>query len=522
MLVSARNGGARTLELDHSLPEDRVTRLRLQAPTPRIPGRRPRAATTQPPTTDLAGAVSHLRREPVLALQLAEAIEARGENAPAEGLPIPETLADAMRERLAALTWCQGGAPADRRAGTADGSLLRDAAIDDDGVQEAVRAGVLVVDGSAFGSRTRCSGLSCTATPPMPRDETCTGSSPRSSQTARSTLHLARGTAEPDEIVASTLEAIAGHAATRGHPEVGAELAEHAARLTAAQRPDDRARRVRETARFLLAAGDARSRRCRGTGHAASGLGGARTGAERSRIHGQRHLPLDSAPRTRSRRGRKRTSELRSRILSFLCWKEGMRDPLGRGIGAGPRGRGLAERSGSGAALAASLGRLAWSELGPGRTETIARAEELERSLDEQLPWALSPSFVNGMFLFALDRLDEARRQFEDVYERAVAVGDWFRSIYLAWLAEVELRTGNWERAREHTRGTRSSARRARPSARPGERPPARWSRRIGGTRRTPFEPANTLPAWRARTASTSVSYGASSLSGCCGCRSER
>ena len=89
------------------------------------------------------------------------------------------------------------------------------------------------------------------------------------------------------------------------------------------------------------------------------------------------------------------------------------------------------------------------------RMQMIARAEELERSLGEQLPWALSPSFVHGMFLFALDRIDEARRQFEDVYERAVAVGDWFRSIYLAWLAEVELRAGNWERARAHTRGTR-------------------------------------------------------------------
>ena len=91
----------------------------------------------------------------------------------------------------------------------------------------------------------------------------------------------------------------------------------------------------------------------------------------------------------------------------------------------------------------------------------IERAEELERSLAEQLPWALSPSFVHGMFLFALDRIDDARRQFEDVYERAVAVGDWFRSIYLAWLAEIELRAGNWEKAREHTRGTRGSARRA-------------------------------------------------------------
>ena len=63
------------------------------------------------------------------------------------------------------------------------------------------------------------------------------------------------------------------------------------------------------------------------------------------------------------------------------------------------------------------------------------------------------------MFLFATDRIDEARRQFEEEYERAVALGDWWRSIYLAWLAEVELRAGNWQKARAHARGTRELGR---------------------------------------------------------------
>ena len=114
----------------------------------------------------------------------------------------------------------------------------------------------------------------------------------------------------------------------------------------------------------------------------------------------------------------------------------------------------------------------------------IERAEELERSLDEQLPWALSPSFVHGMFLFALDRIDEARRQFEEEYEQAVAVGDWFRSIYLAWLAEVELRS------RELGEGTRAHARNegARPGGlddrgRVGSRLERGGPKRIWGTR---------------------------------------
>ena len=41
---------------------------------------------------------------PFFALQLAEALERRGRQSPGEELPIPETLADAMRERLSALS----------------------------------------------------------------------------------------------------------------------------------------------------------------------------------------------------------------------------------------------------------------------------------------------------------------------------------------------------------------------------------------------------------------------------------
>jgi DNA-binding CsgD family transcriptional regulator len=134
--------------------------------------------------------------------------------------------------------------------------------------------------------------------------------------------------------------------------------------------------------------------------------------------------------------------ELHYRILSTLGVMEAMR---GRWDAASLRGREaveLAERSGS-----------------PAQTGTIGRAMELERSFNERPPWTLSPGFVQGMFLFATDQIDEARRQFEEEYERAVALGDWARLIYLAWLAEVELRAGNWQKARAHARGTRELGR---------------------------------------------------------------
>jgi DNA-binding CsgD family transcriptional regulator len=459
MLVSARNGGARALELDRGLSESRVTRLRLRALTfeeLQDVVRAQLSVSLPQPTWRVLYRIS--AGNPFFAVQLAEALETRGSGAPGEALPIPETLADAMRERLAALS---PGARATLLPIAALAqptlALLREAAIDRDGVQEAVQVGVLVVDGERvrfahplLGSLVYGDGSD------TERRDVHRLLAPLVADREEHALHLARGTVEPDEAVASTLEATADHAGKRGHPEIAAELAEHAARLTPAARMDDRARRVREAARFLLVVGDV------GRSHELlDGLVAQLPASEeRARALSLLAYTVNDTPRSialledaLAEAGE--DLELRSWILSFLCWREGMRD---RWDAASRRGREaveLAERSGSRAALAASLGRLAWSELFPGGMPMIERAEELERSLREQLPWALSPSFVHGMFLFALDRIDDARRQFEDVYERAVAVGDWFRSIYLAWLAEVELRAGNWEKAREHTRGTR-------------------------------------------------------------------
>jgi hypothetical protein len=79
--------------------------------------------------------------------------------------------------------------------------------------------------------------------------------------------------------------------------------------------------------------------------------------------------------------------ELRSQILSFLCWQEGMRDCWDAAARRGREAEELAERSGSRAALAGSLGRLAWSELFPGGIPMIERAEGSSGRSTEQLPW---------------------------------------------------------------------------------------------------------------------------------------
>jgi DNA-binding CsgD family transcriptional regulator len=458
-LVSAREGEAIPLELDQAFPGGELVRLRLEAleldELVEIVRLHLAVGFTQP-TWHALYRISG--GNPFFALQLAAALEKRGPQPLGAGVPIPQTLAEAMRERLAVLS-------ADARsallpiAALAQPtlSLLREAATERDGVDEGVQAGVLQVDGERVRfTHPLLGSFVYRDASDAERRGVHRLLAPLATDPEEQALHLARGSVEPDEAVASTLEATADQAARRGHPEIASELAEHAVRLTAPERTDDRARRVRETSQFLLAAGDGpRSREL------LEQLVAQLPASE------ERALALSLLAYTENDTSRSialledaltqpgEDLELRARILSWLCWKEGMRD---RWVMASRRGREaveLAERSGSRTALAHSLARLAWSELGPARKPTIEQAVELERSVREQLPWALSPSFVHGMFLFALDRIDEAREQFEDVHERAVALGDWFRSIYLAWLAEVELRAGDWERARVHARGTR-------------------------------------------------------------------
>ena len=139
-------------------------------------------------------------------------------------------------------------------------ALLREAAIDRDGVQEAVQVGVLVVDGERVRFAHPAAGVAGVRRRLGYREtRRAQVLAPLVADGEEHAVHLARGTVEPDEDVASTLEATADHAGKRGHPEIAAELAEHAARLTR-RCADDRARRVRGRRGSSLASGTPRSR----------------------------------------------------------------------------------------------------------------------------------------------------------------------------------------------------------------------------------------------------------------------
>jgi DNA-binding CsgD family transcriptional regulator len=456
VVVSVRDGGATSLELDHAFPRGALIRLRLE---PFSFEELEEVVRLHLPVGFTGPAWRALDRisggNPFFALQLADALERRGGHTSGQQLPIPETLADAVRVRLAALSPSAQAALLPVAAlAQPTLALVRAGAAEAEGVEEAVQAGVLRIDGErlrfahpllasfvygdAFEAVRRAVHRRLAALVADPDEHA---------------LHLGRGAVAADESVAATLEATADRAAKRGHREIAAELAGHAERLTPAARADDQARRVRKAAGFLYAAGDGRRSR-ELLQELVDRLPPSEERARALRLLG---FVVDDVPRSIALLEQALVEagddyELRSQVLTLLSAKESWGGNWSAGARRLRKAVELAERSGGGAALATASARLAWAEVGPDQLPLIERAVELERSLPEFLSYPDSPSHLYGVVLLALDRIDEGRRQLEESYERGLALGDSHRLVHLGWLAELELRAGNWEQALVHAR----------------------------------------------------------------------
>ena len=198
---------------------------------------------------------------PFFALELADALRRRGEMpAPDEPLPIPATLDELLRDRLAGLS---AHALEVARVAAALGeptTTLVEAALGptaDAGLAEALDARVLELGGD----RLRF-------THPLLGTAVTTGQSPSGRRALHASLatvassdeerarHLALATVEPDEEIAATLEAAALSAQARGAATAAAELAEQALRLTPARREEGVRRRLVFAAQRHHAAGD--------------------------------------------------------------------------------------------------------------------------------------------------------------------------------------------------------------------------------------------------------------------------
>ncbi|HXH97753.1 MAG TPA: ATP-binding protein, partial [Gaiellaceae bacterium] len=241
-LLSVRDGEAMTLELDHALSSDDLVRLPLE---PLSFQELEAVVRLHLPVSFTRPTWRRLYRNsggnPFFALQLADALERRGGQAPGETLPIPETLADAVRDRVVALS------PRTRAAllplaalAQPTFSSVQAGAAKASSVEEAVRSGVLELDGERlrFAHPLLASFVygdaSADARRAVHRRLAALVADPE-----ERALHLGRGAVRPAESVAATLEATAGLAAEYGHREMAAELAEHAQRLTPSKRRDD-------------------------------------------------------------------------------------------------------------------------------------------------------------------------------------------------------------------------------------------------------------------------------------------
>jgi DNA-binding CsgD family transcriptional regulator len=456
LLVSVRNGGAGSLELDHAFPGNGLVRLRLEALSLgelEEVVRLHMAASFTRPTWRALHRISG--GNPFFALQLAEALERRGQQSPGNGLPIPETLADAVRERLTALSLGARTALLPVAAlAQPTLSLIQAGAAESDGIGEAAQAGVLEIDGEhlRFAHPLLASFVYGDASEAERRD-VHRRLAPLVTDPEENALHLGRGAVEPDESAAAMLEATADRAAKRGHREIAAELAGHAERLTPTEAADDRARRTRAAAGFLYAAGDgARSREL--LEELVERLPPSEERARALRLLG---FVVDDVSRCITLLEQALVEagddlELRSQVLTLLSAKASWGGDWSAGARHLREAVDLAERSGGGAALATASARLAWAEVAPDRLPLIERAIELEKALGEFLPYPDSPSHLYGVVLLAVDRLDEARQQLEESYERGLALGNSHRLIHLGWLADLELRAGNWQSALAHAR----------------------------------------------------------------------
>jgi DNA-binding CsgD family transcriptional regulator len=457
-LLSAPDGEATTLELGHALSGDDLMRLPLE---PLSFQELEAVVRLHLPVGFTRPTWRRLYRisggNPFFALQLADALERRGGQAPGEALPTPETLADAVRDRLVALS------PRTRAAllplaalAQPTYSSVQAGAADADRVEEAVRSGVLELEGErlrfahpllasfvygdASAAERRAVHRRLAAVVAGPEEHA---------------LHLGRGTVRPAEPVAATLEAAAGRAAEYGHREMAAELAELARRLTPTRRGDDRARRIRVAAGFLYAAGDgSRSRML--LEELVEQLPASEERARTLRLLAE---VIDDVPRStallRQALGEAGADlQLRSQVLSLLAAKVSWGGDWAAAARHLREAVEYGERAGGGAALASARARLAWIELAPDRLPEIEGAVELERSLAVFLPFPDSPSFLYGVALLNVDRFEDARRQLEQSYERGLALGESHRMVHLGWLAELELRAGNWERALAHARAS--------------------------------------------------------------------
>lgn len=395
---------------------------------------------------------------PFYALEIGRALQARGARiASGESLPIPASLRALVHERIAAL-------PARTRELLAVVAALAQptpdlvqAAADDGDVWADLRpafdAHVLELDGSSI--RFTHPLLAAAAESELsPSDRRSLHS--RLAGTVRDVeeraRHLALSADGADARAANALENAARTAAQRGAPAAAAELAQLAVELTPRDHVTDRRRRLMAAGEQFFIAGENRKseeafEQC---------LAETPSGHERAELlfrlsvaRGEDDAKAGLDLKEKALQEPALDDRLRASILLLRCEERVMGLELAGAAKDAREALATVERLGDEELLLPALVHVPWTDLWRGHG---LDRKQLERGLamEGRFPntegyWTATT--VLGAGLVFLDRLDEARPVLLAEYDRGRETHALERARSAFYLAELELRAGNWEDA---------------------------------------------------------------------------
>jgi DNA-binding CsgD family transcriptional regulator len=365
-------------------------------------------------------------------------------------LPVPESLGELLRLRLQALSAGAREATLLTAASTQPTwTLIERAAGGTGGLAEAVRAGVLRLDGDRVRfSHPLHASIAYGSAAPWERRSAHRRLAEAALDADERAQQLSVAVEQPDERVASELELAAGAAANRGAPETAARLAERAAELTPADGEPRRRRRLASAAEHHVASGD--PSRARAILDAL--VAALPAGPERARLLWRLADAVDGVAESirlceralDEAAGDPALSAEIHTALGVFTWIAGER---ARSAGHTREAARFAELAGDESLLAISLAEACHADVvlsSTFRREEMDRALALEARLGS-FPTYLRPSFQLGVILMYTDELDAARPLLSAELARMEAAGDEAgRSGVLYRLSELELRAGNW------------------------------------------------------------------------------
>ena len=395
---------------------------------------------------------------PFYALELARALPLES-IAAGQPLPVPGSLGELVRDRLAALppdtqeALLVAAALSEPRLGVVEAALGRDPR---PGLAKASVAAVVAVEDD----RVRfLHPLLASAAYGLAADDDRRAVHRRLADAVgepeERARHLALAADGPDEGVAAELEAAASGARARGAVAAAAELAEQAAALTPAQNDASQVRRALVTAQYRFQAGDADgARRLFEELASASPPGASRARAltELARVSmfqgsRRRALALVREALAHADEPPLRVA-VEDRLASILVV---LREDLPAAREHGLRAVEEARRMGDPVTRMRSLSTLGFISGVTGDLDAVPAGEQavaLEREHGGFFTGTECPSFNFAAVLMWRDELDPARKVFTGVYREAAEVGD---EASLAWtadnLANVEFLAGDWEAA---------------------------------------------------------------------------